>query len=117
MEQAPKEHEKLSAEETKKFKSVLISLAEAKQQEAAIKEQRQRLEGIANSYFNRLPDAKFRIAQVGTFSRVFRTFYTYSPVVITMEEELKNIKKLEIEKGVAQVKATSKEIRFYAVKE
>ena len=104
-------------EDKEKVRKIFMDLAEVRQREAELKERRQTLEGIANAYFDRIPEAKVKIGQVGTFSRVVRTFYNYSPVVTTMEDEIKNIKKLEIEKGVAKVKSASKEIRFYAAKE
>jgi hypothetical protein len=34
-----------------------------------------------------------------------------------MEAKIKEIKKTEIEKGIAKVKSATKQIRFYAVKE
>jgi len=104
-------------EDKEKVRKIFIDLAEIRQREAELKVQRQTLEGIANAYFDRIPEAKVRIAQVGTFSRVVRTFYVYSPAVVTMELNLKAVKKEEIDKGIAKVKAASKEIRFYAVKE
>lgn len=104
-------------DDKEKVRKVFLDLAELRGQEAELKKRKQTLEGIANAWFDKNPDSKASIAQVGTFSRAFRTFYNYSPAITTMEEELKLVKKTEIETGLAKVKVITKEIRFYAAKE
>ena len=116
MEQIAKEQVSF-LEDKEKVRKIFLDLAEVRGQEAELKKRKQTLEGIANAYFDRIPEAKVKIAQVGTFSRVMRTFYTYSPAVTIIEEDLKKMKKVEIETGNAKVKTASKEIRFYAAKE
>jgi len=115
--EVPSKNQTSFFEDKNQIRKLFLNLAEVRRQEDALKTQRQKLEAIANAYFDKIPEGKVKIAQVGTFSRVVSVYYNYSPAVITMEEEIKKIKKDEIDKGIAKVKSATKQIRFYAAKE
>lgn len=104
-------------EDKEKVKKIFLDLAEVRRQEKELEKRRQTLEGIANAFFDRIPEGKVKLADIGTFSRSIVQYYSYSPAIKTMEEEVKVLKKSEIESGTAKVKSVSKQIRFYAAKE
>ena len=104
-------------EDKEKVKKIFLDLAEVRHQEKELEKRRQTLEGIANAFFDRILEAKVKLADIGTFSRSIVQYYNYSPALKTKEDEIKELKKSEIESGIAKVKTVSKQIRFYAAKE
>ena len=108
--------EKNFLDDREKVRELFVRIADIKQRQKDLEDEKRKLEAIAFAYCKRISQDTIRVTGVGTFSRIVSTYYSYSPQVAAKEEEVKELKQKEREEGLAKIKSVTAQLRFTQTK-
>lgn len=97
-------------------KQLFEDIAKLKHRKAEMEADLKKKEAVALAFMKKKNVNKIE-SEYGSFSPVTRSWYSHTENVTNMEDEIKKLKKEEIEKGLAKVKSTSVSLRFTSIKE